>query len=321
MHNFQNQELSTIGIDVSKKTLDVYVLPQGEHYSIDNNSKSIRKLLPRLPKPQSVKLVAFEATNRYEKCVRDIMLAKGYPTHVAHASRVYHYGQSFKGFGKTDKIDCEMIAHYANQDHLEPMEMPDKDIELLEEYASRRKQLMKQHSAEASRVSGSIDSQVKRSIKRMMKHITAEIEIIDQAMDTIISKKEELSKRKELLMTCKSVGNVSSTALIGCLPELGSLTRSEISALVGVAPYNDDSGSKEKKRKIRGGRSHVRTMLYMCCLSACRHNPALRDYYKSLLSRGKLKRVAQVAVMRKLIITLNAMLRDNKPWQADYGTA
>ena len=316
MHNVQNFDQSTIGIDVSKETLDVYVLPQGEHYSVDNTSKAILKLLPKLPKPQSVKLIAFEATNRYEKTVRDIMLAKGYRTHVAHPSRVYHYGQCFKGFGKTDKIDSEMIAHYAGQNHLEPMKAPDKDIELLEEHAARRKQLMNMHSAEASRLAGNVDSQVKRSIKRIMKLLKAEITIVDQAMDKIIQKKEDLSERKKLLLTCKSIGEVTSTALIGCLPELGKLTRSQISALVGVAPYNDDSGAKQNRRKIRGGRSHIRSLLYMCCLSACRHNPALREYYNGLLSRGKLKKVAQVAVMRKLIITLNAMLRDEKPWNA-----
>lgn len=317
----QSCELSTIGVDVSKETLNIYVFPQGEHYCIDNNSKAIRQLLPKLPNPRSVKLVALEATNRFEKRIRDILFSKGYRVNVAHPSKVHYFGRSLKGFCKTDKADAAMIAQYANQNHLKPMEAPDPDLELLEEWSARRTQLMKNHNAESSRLSGNIDEKLKRSCRRMLKHIHAEIALIDVEMDAIISSREELAKRKELLLSCKSIGETTAIALVGCLPELGNLTRSQISALVGVAPYNDDSGGKRGARKIRGGRAHIRSLLFMCSLSAVRHNPPLRDYYKKLRENGKLKKVALIAIVRKLIITLNAMLRDGKPWNARYDGA
>lgn len=318
MVNINSLGLSTIGIDVSKNTLDVYVLPQGEHFSIENTAKEIRQLLPKLPNIKSIKMVAFEPTNRYEKCVRDILFSRGYPVHIAHTSHVYYYGQSLKGFGKTDKIDAEMIANYAKQDHLKQTPIPDKQTELLEEFTSRRRQLINMQSAEASRLAGNLESQVERSIKRFMKQIAAEIKLIDAEMNKIIKKNEALADRKALLSTFKGVGEVTSTVLVACLPELGTLSRSQIAALTGLAPYNADSGSKQGTRRIRGGRSYIRSMLFMCSLSAIQFNPALSAYYKKLVAKGKKKRVAQVAVMRKMIITLNAIVRDNKIWDPEF---
>lgn len=318
MVNSNSLGMITIGIDVSKAKLDVYVMPLNQHFIIDNTAKGIRQLLPKLPNPQSTAMIALEATNRYEKFARDILIAHGFRVHIAHPSRVYHFGQSAKGYAKTDKIDSKMLADYARGENIQPSPIPDKHIELLEELSARRSQLMDMHVAECSRLSGNVEHIVKRSIKRFMKGITNEIAQVDQDLKKLMEQREDLVERKALLSTCKGVGDIASTVLVSCLPELGTLTRTQISALTGVAPYNADSGSKQGVRRIRGGRSYVRSILYMCCLSAIRFNPALREHYQQLIARGKVKRVAHVAVMRKMIITLNAMVRENKIWDQNY---
>ncbi|MDQ2993327.1 MAG: IS110 family transposase [Pseudomonadota bacterium] len=318
MVNSSSLGVITIGIDVSKEKLDVCVLPLKLHFVIENTAKGIRQLLPKLPNSQSTAMVVLEATNRYEKCARDILMAHGYRVHIGHPSRVYYFGRSEKGYAKTDKIDSKMLAEYAKKDSLQPSAVPDKQIELLEELSARRGQLVAMKSAESSRMSGNLEPAVKRSIKRFMKSIDNEIEQINQELKKNMEQREDLVARKALLSSCKGIGDVASTILVSCLPELGFLTRTQISALTGLAPYNADSGTKKGVRKIRGGRSYIRSILYMCCLSAVRFNPTLREYYQQLIARGKIKRVAQVAVMRKMIIMLNAMARENKAWDPNY---
>lgn len=309
-----NNTKAIIGVDVSKYKLDIFVLATEESFELENTEKSIRLWIKRLKKEKFEGLVVMENTGGYERTLRRLFKEAGISIHVAHATRIYFFGKQKGYFAKTDEIDARLIALYADQEDLEETPAFDKDRETLKELTYRQNQIIEQITAEKCRIGREMSSVLKRSINRMIKHLEKEKDLIQAEIEKLIKKNEVHSEQAERLQTFKGVGKRIAYGLIGLVPELGHVNRASIACLIGVAPKNRDSGTKTGYRMIMGGRFYARKLLYMGALVAIRYNTGLKMMYERLLSKGKKKKVAIVAVMRKIIITLNAMLRDHKNW-------
>lgn len=303
-----------VGIDVSKDKLDIHCLPSGNSCVIKNSAASIRRFFSSEIDRQHVSMVVFEATGGYERVLQYHMIEQAIAYHCAHPTRVKHFAK-YKGyFAKTDAIDAYILAEYGQQDAVSPNTITPKQLKI-QGYSSRRNQLKSMICAEKQRL-GSVFNcpEVLRSLKRNIKKLEAELALMSQKLEQLIKIDEALAHKHQLLQTVKGVGSEMATLLITDLPELGQLNRGQISALVGVAPQNKDSGKKSGHRAVSKGRFHVRKMLYMVALTAIRFNPKMKTIYQRHLENGKLKKVAIVAVMRKMLIMLNAMVKHNTPW-------
>ncbi|MFN3234954.1 MAG: IS110 family transposase [Gammaproteobacteria bacterium] len=241
--------------------------------------------------------------------------AAGAPNHKAHPSRVHNFAQ-YKGyFAKTDRIDARLLALYAQESGIEPDSIMDKNQLKIKEYSSRRTQLKDMLTAEKQRLkSVMFASDIKRSIKRQIKQIEQELSLVTEKLNAIIQADASLQVKYDRLQTVKGVGKEVALILVTDLPELGELNREKISHLVGVAPQTRESGQKQYYRRIHHGRFYVRKALYMSALVAIRYNPRMKKIYQRLLAKEKLKKVALVAVMRKMIIMLNSMIQNQVDW-------
>jgi len=302
-----------LGIDVAKYKLDIAILPEKKHYVIENNKKAISSFIKKMKTP--IELAVMEATGGYEKLCAYMFDKKGFPIHIADPSKVYHFAKSENVYAKTDKIDAFVLANYGKEKNPKRTKLKTKEDAELAELSVRERQLKEIIAAEKCRLKSPLQtSSAKRSIKRMIKQIEKEIEILTNRISEIIASDEEKKEKAKRLQTFKGAGKQLANTLIAQLPELGYLNRAKIAALVGVAPRNKESGQKKGYRKIEGGRLYIRNLLYMSALSSIRYNKKLREFYQALLQKGKKAKVALTAVMRKIIITLNAMLRDKKDW-------
>ncbi len=236
----------------------------------------------------------------------------GLPVAIVNPRQVRKFAGAIGRLAKTDAIDAGVIAHFADAVRPDPKPMPDALSLRLRELLARRRQLVIMINAEKQRLAKAVDKLAQRSFKTILRSLQAEQERIDRALDKLIEESPVFCAKEDLLKSVPGVGAVVARTLIVELPELGTVDRHQIAALAGVAPMNRDSGSYRGKRRIQGGRVEVRAPLYMACLTAIRHNPPLRTFYKRLREAGKPGRLALVAVMRKLLTTLNAILRDNK---------
>lgn len=307
-----------VGIDVSKDKLDIRVLPINKHYIAKNTQAGIsnfmKNILFKLGQPE---LIVFESTGGYEKMLQAYLLKQAVPYHKAHPNRVYHFGKSKGYFAKTDHIDAHMLARYGQQEEIVPDQGSSEDQIKIQELSSRKTQIKNMIERERPKLKQIyLDKSIKRSIKRTIKMLEKELELIEKELEKLIGNDEALCERRELLQTVKGVGKKISTILVTDLPELGQLNREEISNLVGVAPQTKDSGKKQGYRSTGKGRFYVRKGLYMAALVASRHNPRMKAIYQKLLSKGKKKKVALVAVMRKILIMMNAMVKNQTPWQS-----
>lgn len=309
-----------IGIDVSKSKLDIFVLPQDLYITADNTAKGINALIQKLKKNKKIcgeMITVMEHTGGYQKLAQKLFSEAGIPVHVGDAKRISYFSKQKGYFAKTDKTDAKMIAEYGLQEGVEHTELPSKEEEELAALAGRRVQLIAQRTSEKQRLGcPSLTKDIERSIKRIIKILDAEIETIENKTTKTLTLCKERAQKLKRLKTFKGVGKLTATQLICLLPELGKLNRAEIACLCGLAPKNNDSGNKTGKRSISGGRFDVRKSLYMCAVAGVGKNKYLKGYYKGLIARGKLPKIALTAVMRKIIITLNAMLRDGKDWVA-----
>jgi len=303
-----------IGIDVSKDKLDVFILPNCEHLILDNEMTVIKKWIKQLKRQHDVELIVMESTGGYEKLARKIMQKAELPVHIAHPTRIHYFGRAKGHFAKTDKTDAKLIAQYASESSLEETKALSENDEILKGLMARRHQLIEMRAAEKCRLKGPATKPEKRSIEKHIKHLDKQIEDLDEQVKALIREDEMKHDAYKRVKTLKGIGDVNAFNLVANLPELGCLNRAQIASLVGVAPKNKDSGKRQGKRYIQGGRFHVRKNLYIAALSAVKHNRVLKAYYEAMVERGKLKQVALVAVIRKMIITLNAMLRDQKDW-------
>jgi transposase len=303
-----------VGIDVSKPRLDVHVRPSGESWSVANDAQGHGELVRKL-RGMSPALVVIEATGGYQASVVAELGANGIVVAVVNPRQVRDFAKATGRLAKTDSIDAAVLAHFAESIRPEPRAMPDEVTIELQALVTRRRQLIDMRTAETNRLETCRVLPVRRNIQKMINMLTKQIGKVDDDIDTTIRNSPLWREREDLLSSAIGVGSTTARTLLTQLPELGSLNRREIAALVGLAPFNNDSGKRSGVRSIRGGRSDVRAVLYMATVAAMRFNPQLRSVYARLLAAGKAKKVALIACARKLLTILNAMMRTQTPWR------
>lgn len=302
-----------VGIDVSKATLDIALRPSGERWQVENTSKGITSLVEKLQSlaPESIVL---EATGGYEMAVAVSMSVVNLPVAVINPRHARDFAKSLGRLAKTDKIDASVLAHFGEAIRPEPRAMPDEQTMLLQAALLRRRQLTEMISSEKNRLL-QIHKDYQPSIKKHITWMEEDRDEIDKELSNQLKNSVVWREKEKLLRSVPGVGPVTTTTLLAELPELGQIDRKKIASLVGVAPFNCDSGQKRGKRAIWGGRANVRTTLYMATLSATRFNAVIREMYTRLKTAGKPSKVAMVACMRKLLTILNAIVRTGKSWQ------
>jgi len=303
-----------VGIDVSKDRLDVAMRPGGEVFAVSRTGIGIDELIERL-KSHSIKLIAIEATGGFETVVAAGLAGANLPVVVVNPAQVRAFAQALGKRAKTDPIDAAVIAHFAEAVKPEPRELPDEAARLLAELVSRRAQLIEMLVAERQREKRASAGRVRKSLAHHIAALEKELPEIDRDIDTMVRGSPVWREKEDLLVTFPGVGNTLARTFLADIPELGRLTRRQIASLVGVAPFTRRSGRWKGKSMIAGGRSTARSAIFLAALSASRFNPVLRIFYQRLLAAGKPKMVALIAVARKILTMLNAMLRDKRQWQ------
>lgn len=301
-----------VGVDVGKHWLDVYLYEKGIYLQIENDEAGIQRLLKRLAYYQVERLV-MEATGRYEALLAMMAYEKSLPVCIVKPLLIRRYAGAIDQIAKTDKIDAALIAEFAAV--VQPNTTPQKSENLLaiKGLLSRRRQITGIRTQELNRIK-IMGQAFEASCQRMIDFCNAEIRALEKELEHYVQQQGEWSDRKQILTSAPGVGNTLAYTLLADLPELGTLNAKQVAALVGVAPFNRDSGRLRGKRRIKGGRACVRTVLYMATLSATLCNPIIRDFYHRLVKQGKHKKVAITACMRKFITLLNAMVRDGTEW-------
>ena len=309
-----------VGIDVSKHRLDVHVRPTGEAWSVANDAAGHAELVRKLG-AMSPTLVVVEATGGYQATVVGELGAGSIAVAVVNPRQVRDFAKATGTLAKTDTIDAAVLAHFAESIRPEPRPIPDEVTTELQALVTRRRQLIDMRTAEINRLETCRVEQVRRNIKKNINWLTKQIEKVDDDLDTTIRNSPLWRDRENLLSSAIGVGPTTARTLLTQLPELGTLSRREIAALVGLAPFNNDSGKRSGQRSIRGGRADVRAVLYMATVAAVRFNPQLQTVYVRLLAAGKAKKVALIACARKLLTILNAMMRTQTHWRLNAAEA
>ena len=307
-------DATVIGIDVAKDRLDVCVRPGGESFVVARNGAGIEDLAERLKKLEP-RVVAIEATGGFETVVAAGLAAAGVPLLIVNPAQVRAFAHALGKRAKTDPIDAAVIAHFVEATKAEPRPLPDETTRLLADLVTRRRQIIDMMIAEGQRDRRLANKRLKSSIARLRKALEKELAEIDSELDDHVRGSPAWAAKEDLLASVPGVGPIIARTLIGELPELGSLDRRKIAALVGLAPWTRQSGQWRGKSFIGGGRKTVRTALFMAAMVAARHNPVLKTFRDKLVAAGKPKLVALIAVARKLLTILNAIVRDNRPWQ------
>ena len=326
-------ELIFVGIDVSKDSLEMALDDKGKTLYISNDEKGIAELRAAIKAactpaeandaPRSVAAIVLEATGGFERKAAVALCSAGLPVMVVNPRQARDFAKAMGYLAKTDAIDARVLSHFARTlYHSEKgvqllMHLPDEGQVALHALMTRRKQLVEMRVAEDNRFAMCEKAQ-RKSIDAVRKVLNKEIGKIEQDMDGHL--KEHFAKQLKLIDKCKGIGPVTQASLMAALPELGTLSHEQIAKLVGVAPLNCDSGKHTGKRITWGGRADIRCALYMATLSAMRYNPIIKSFHDRLISKGKLKKVAIVACMHKLLTILNAIMKSGKPWDDEYLT-
>jgi transposase len=306
-----------VGIDVSKALLDVAVHNQPASWQAGNTDAGIAELVNQLQAINPT-LVVLEATGGFELRLVAELTAGKLPVVVTNPRRVRNFARSTGKLAKTDKLDAKMLAHFAAALRPEPRALPSDQEEQLTALLTRRRQIVDMLTVEKNRLH-TVRATMRSDIEEHIAWLTQKLDALDTEIDLFIQGSAVWQEKATLLKSVPGVGRITASTLLAMLPELGTLNRQQIAALVGVAPVNKDSGRKQGKRRIFGGRAAVRSMLYMAALSAKKFNPKIKKFYEHLLKQGKEKKVALTACMRKLLVILNAMLRTKQSWQAAAG--
>jgi transposase len=301
-----------VGIDVSKGRLDVAIGEQGEFWNVANDEKGIAKLVERM-KEVRTELIVLESTGGLELPVMGELYACKIPVALVNPGRVREFARSIGLLAKTDKLDARLLARFAEAVKPPVTHLPDEQEQHLIALVTRRRQLIEMLVAEQNRLN-TVRLSLRENLEEHITWLHKALKGLDQEIQEFIHQSPAWNDKQDLLQSVPGVGPVTASTLLAELPELGKLDRKKIAALVGVAPFNDDSGHRRGKRRVKGGRSSVRNVLYMAALSSSRFNPILRPFYQRMLQCGKEKKVALTACMRKLLTFLNAMLRDQKRW-------
>lgn len=311
-----------VGIDVSKDRLDI-ALGTSEHgfrvTRIANREEALADWIGDID-ADSIDRVILEATGGYERLAARILAASGVPVVIVNPRQVRDFARSTGELAKTDRIDAQMLALFAERVQPELRPIPSEQQEEFKALASRRRQLIRMLTAEKNRLAGTRKAKQRRPLQAHIRFLEKQIENIERELDQLIDESPLYSAKNNLLQSVPGIGPAVSVTLLAELPELGQLTRKEIAKLVGVAPLNRDSGTYRGQRSIWGGRAHVRSKLYMSALVAIRHNDPLKDFYTRLRDNGKAAKVALVAVARKLLTILNSIIKTATPWNPNLAS-
>ncbi len=302
-----------VGIDVSKSCLDVAIHPSGEQFTVSNDEAGIPQLTQRL-QGREIGCIVLEATGGLEVPAIAALIQAGLPAVAVNPRQARHFAKAIGRLAKTDRIDAKVLALFAEATKPEARPVPDEATIALGELLTRRRQVIEMLTSERNRLIRS-KGQVREHIASHIRFLEEEINRLDRELARILKESSAWREKDDLLKSVPGVGPVLSTTLLAELPELGSLDRRKIASLAGLAPFNCDSGLMKGKRMIYGGRAPVRSALYMAAVVATRHNPVIRRYYERLLKAGKVPKVALVACMRKLLVILNAIVRERVPWK------
>jgi transposase len=316
----QTEQDRYVGIDVGKDRIEVHIRPDAIAFGCDTDARSLEYLVTRL-KPLKPKVIALEATGGYEAVIAATLSNAGLPVAIVNPRRTRQFAGALGRLAKTDIIDAAVIAHFAEMAKLEPKPPAEAQITELRTLLARRSQLVEMAKAEKQRAARAENTLTRRSCEKILRQLVAEKARVERAIGKLIDASPVFQGKQTLLKTIPGVGDVVARTFIAELPELGTVDRHEIAALVGVAPINQDSGQWRGQRHIKGGRPQVRAPLYVACLSVIQHNKPLRVFYRRLIASGKLKKVALIAVMRKLVVIANAMMKAGQPWSAPATTA
>src|SRR6476469_233278 len=302
-----------VGIDVSKDRLDVHVWPSGEAFAVPRHHAGLLELQARLGGLGPAR-IGVEATGGYETVVAARLAGQGHPVVVVNPAQVRHYAQALGQRAKTDPIDAAVIARFVAATKPALRVLPDEMTRLLADLVARRRQIVEMMAAEGQRERRA-DKRLKKSIARLRKALEKELNELDADIDDHVRGSPVWAEKEDLLASVPGVGPVIARTLIAELPELGTLDRRQIAALAGLAPWTRQSGQWKGRSFIGGGRKSVRSVLFIGALVAARYNPTLKAFRDKLVAAGKPKMLATIAVARKLLTILNAILRDKTPWR------
>lgn len=301
-----------VGIDVSKKKLDVSTLHRGEHRTVRHDEEGIRSIVEQLLVLRP-KLIVMEATGGYERELAIALVLAGLPVAVVNPRQVRDFAKAMGMLAKTDKVDAGVLALFGERIKPQPRGVPEKEVRELDALITRRTQLKEMLTAEKNRM-GVAPGTMRPSILKHVRWMESQVTELEAELNRAIQASPVWRAREDLLTSVPGIGEVTAQSLIAMLPELGHVTAKRAAALVGIAPFARDSGTKKGKRSIWGGRASLRAALYMATLSGIRWNPVIRAHFKQLMDRGKLFKVAMVACMRRLLTILDAMVRKNQHW-------
>jgi transposase len=303
-----------VGIDVAKAQLDIALRPSGDRWAIPNDVGGIATLVERLQALHPT-LIVLEATGGLERAATAALATAGLPVVVVNPRQARDFARATGQLAKTDALDARTLAHFADVIRPAPRPLPDAQTQELRALLGRRQQLIVMRTAEQNRLAGT-SAYLTQDIQAHITWLNARLATLDDDIETLLRASPLWRENDDLLQSAPGIGPVCARTLLLELPELGTLNRQQIAALVGVAPLNCDSGTLRGRRTIWGGRAHVRTVLYMGTLVATRYNPRIKAFYERLLAAGMVKKVALTACMHKFLTILNAMLKHRTPWQS-----
>ena len=305
--------LTWIGIDVAKATLDLHFLPSGQTHSLANNAAGHHQLRKLLPAPNACRIV-LEATGGYERQLVADLLDAGFHVAVVNPKRVRDFARALGLVAKTDRLDARVLALFAEKVQPAPAhKTPEKQAEI-QQLVARRRQLIDLRTMESNRLEVTHSKPARKSIETVLKLLERQIESIEAAIEALVESDDEWRLKTQLVQSVPGLGGVTATTLVADVPELGQLNRQQISSLIGLAPFNRDSGKHQGKRTIGGGRKSVRCVLYMAALAARRCNPVIKAFADRLAQHGKPFKVILTACMRKLLVIVNALIKSGLPW-------
>lgn len=303
-----------VGIDVSKAWLDIYLHPIGHAFRVPNSKEGLRSLNRELTGHPPA-LIVLEATGKLHRLAHRTLAAAGHPAAVVNPYRSRKLADAFGELAKTDRIDARMLALYGELIGPRPSVAPGKILSELQEVALARQSAIAEKTALNNRLAAAESAIVRTILKRQLAQTERVIAALEAAIAELIGRDDALQRRYDILVSIKGVGPVAAAMLVACMSELGTLDRKKAALLAGLAPLNCDSGERRGQRHIRGGRGHVRCVLYMAALAAIRSNADFMAFHQRLRAAGKAPKVALVAVMRKLVILANSLLRENRHWE------
>jgi len=312
MNGTNTDKVEYVGVDVSKSRLDIAYGEEGEVWHVRNDGEGFEILVQKLVEIKP-KMIVIESTGGYERPAMYAMGNAGLPIAQVNPRRVREFAKAIGLLAKTDKIDARLLARFGRDAKPNLTNLPTEEEQYLSELLSRRRQVLDMITAENNRLP-TASPEMQKQIKEHIIWLEKSLKDLDIEIDHFNRQDQTRDEKGKLIQSIKGVGRITAATIIADLPEIGEVKDKKISALVGGAPFNNDSGRMRGRRRIKGGRPAVRKVLYMSAVSAVQWNPYFRDYYNALLRRGKLKKVALVACMQKILIILNAMVRDNTPF-------